>query len=164
MKSYNLFQALVVTIFLLSGKALISINWTDQFIEIQAIPTINMNSGESGVAIIEVVTLDDYHIMADNGNQEHMQFTSIEIGEAIDGIEIGEPHFPVPEILPLDGSEYPISVFSGNIEFQVMVAIHPNIQPGIFKIPCIMTYQPCDKQKCYFPREVEFIIRLEVRG
>ena len=96
MKSYNVIHTLLILGLFVSTKIEVTTNWSDQFIEIQSGPEVILSALQTQIAILEVTTFDEYHIMANRGDNDNFQFTRIEVVEEIEGIRIGSPQFPLP--------------------------------------------------------------------
>lgn len=96
---------------------------------------------------------DLYHIQADASQIEDEFLIATEL--RLEYVDICELDYPIAGKMILDGSE--IAVFDGQFAVRIMVENGAELT-GEGQISGTLYYQTCDDRKCFFPRELSFVL------
>ncbi|MFC4872214.1 protein-disulfide reductase DsbD domain-containing protein [Negadavirga shengliensis] len=104
---------------------------------------------------------ENFHIQANRVNNENLIPSVLSVDGAGE-MAIGEPVFPKGHEFRMDGVEEPLYVYSELLEVVVPIKTEKH-HKGEFPLKGKLHYQPCDATKCYFPRDLDFVIRVHVQ-
>ncbi len=79
-----------------------------------------------------------------------------------DGISVQAIGWPEPFLLEQEGAAQPLEVFGEEFTIGVVLALAPDLPPGMYAVPATLRYQACDETMCYFPSAAEFAFELAV--
>lgn len=108
-----------------------------------------------------VIINEKFHIQANPASDDFLIPSKIEIN-AMEGVIIGNPVYPKGESFWLEGTDNPLSVYSGKFSIHIPINISSGILTGKYKLNGKFYYQACDSSKCYAPRSLFFIIPVNV--
>lgn len=124
-------------------------------------PDINIKEGEKSLIKISFQIAPGFHIMAGDPGNESFIPTRLKMTNQ-SGFTFGNPVFPESHSISLDDSSAVFNVFDGKMTIMVpFTTIHKkNNIP--YSVNGVLSYQSCDKKKCYFPRETTFTVYIRV--
>ncbi len=117
---------------------------------------VEVTSGTQDISI-EFEIDSGYHIQSDKPYTDNLIPTSLEL-ESSDGVEVLDIKFPEPHDYELKGSDEVMAVFDGKMRVIVRLKIEASMP---LRIPGKFCYQVCDDRKCYFPRCLEFTLKID---
>ncbi|MEX2569348.1 MAG: protein-disulfide reductase DsbD domain-containing protein [Cyclobacteriaceae bacterium] len=133
-----------------------------RFVELKDEPEFTISPGEEKQLTISFLIKDGYHIQANRVNDENL-IPSVLTFEASEEVIIGDPVYPKPDEFKMEGVEEALPVFGEILEIKVPVRTANPVEKGTFLIQGKLYYQPCDASKCYYPRELDFRMKIAIR-
>ena len=132
------------------------------FVEINQPLEWEFSSGDKKEIIVSFQILEGYHIQANQVMDQNLIPTSIST-QIPDGIIIGESVFPDPVSFHLKNGKEAMLVFNDELKISMLVSILEKTDPEFYKIKGNLHYQACDSAKCFFPRDLPFVINISVK-
>jgi hypothetical protein len=129
------------------------------FVVLSSPSELNLVPGEEQKISLSFRIKEGFHIQADEVKDENL-IPSHLIFEHSPELTIGEPIFPQSKEFWMEGSEEALLVFSDLMEITVPINSPPSVDGIVLK--GILHYQACDASKCYFPRNLEFVLKLNI--
>jgi hypothetical protein len=108
--------------------------------------------------VAELGIKDGFHIQADKVRDENFIPTVLTFEEQ-DEIVIGDPVFPNADEFYMEGAEEPIVVFGRVLKIQVPITVL-DFKKDMINVKGKLHYQACDEKKCYFPRDLNFTVKI----
>lgn len=159
MNYYNVCLALLI-LASCQPKTLDSALTEDNLVELKPVPRIELKKGVRNEVPLIFEIEPGYHIMADTGSTEQWVYTKMRL-EADPGFLTDTPIFPAPEDLILADDTQPLYVFESELEVKVPILPSVQAEHGAYHLRGQLFYQACTKQKCFFPRGLDFQIQLQ---
>lgn len=132
------------------------------FVEIIQSPEWEIYPGQRKNLEVDIQILEGYHIQADEVQDYSLIPTSITSVEVPTNFVIYNPIFPQPEPFKLRDAQDSTMVFDGTLRIYIPVEAKNEAKIGQHKISMNLHYQACDSIKCYFPRDLSFMINVVV--
>jgi hypothetical protein len=132
------------------------------FIKIIQSPEWEIYPGQRKNLEVNIQILDGYHIQADKVQDHNLIPTSISTTEVPNTFLVYNAIFPQPEPFKIRDAQDSIMVFHGTLRIYIPVEVRNEAKIGQHKISMNLHYQACDSIKCYFPRDLPFIINVLV--
>ena len=104
---------------------------------------------------------DGYHIQANQPEDDNLIPTVLSFASS-DQIRTGNPIFPAPTKFRMLGTEEDLLVFGDTLEIKIRITASPLAENGQHTLKGELHYQACDSFKCYFPRDIEFAVEVQV--
>lgn len=128
------------------------------FVQLKSEPIVTIASGEERNISLFFIITEGYHIQADQVKDENL-IPSVLSFDASEEIIIGDPVFPKPEEFKMNGVEEALPVFSDVLEIIVPVKAEKSLGKEVF-VKGNLHYQACDESQCFFPRDLEFNMKI----
>lgn len=119
-------------------------------------------AGKSSMIKVGVEVKKGYHIQANKVSDEFMIPTVLEI-KSVRNILLDKQLFPSSKKFKLVGTDNYLDVFDGIFEIGVPFQTKAKINKGKYSLEAKLHYQACDSKRCLFPKNVNFVIPIEVR-
>lgn len=160
MNSYNLFLALLLlascqTQHEGSGSK------EEPLVAFKPVPTIELKKGARHELPLIFEIEEGYHIMADTGAGDRWVYTQMQL-ETEQGFLTDTPLFPSPEDLYLADDSQPLYIFEEELEIRVPILPAVQAESGSYNLKGQLLYQACTDKKCFFPRELDFQVPLQL--
>ena len=153
-------MAYLLAIFLLQILAGNPEKSTDDIVQLK-VPDIIVSSGKNGVIQIDVTVKKGYHIQANKVKDEFIIPTTLDI-TASDIIITDKQLFPAGKKFRLEGTKDHLLVYDGNFKIKVPFKTNEKLEKGKYKLNAKLHYQACDNKTCFFPKDIDFSIALNV--
>ena len=132
------------------------------------IVTINIKesivyTGEGNWVEIGVNVKEGYHINANTVSDEFLIPTTLEI-KSNEFLIVRDQEFPPARQFKLEGTDNFLSVYDGKFLIKLFVIPVKNVAEGKYILKARLQYQACDSRTCFFPRDIDFSIHVEVRS
>lgn len=125
-------------------------------------PEFTVEAGEQQDITLTFQIKGGYHVQAYQVKEENLIPTVLTF-DAPDHVSLGDPVFPEAVEFRMKGEEEPWHVYSDKLEINVPVRIKKAVEKGELSINGKLHYQACDNFKCYFPRDLNFIMKLNIQ-
>lgn len=132
------------------------------FVQLNREPEFTIASGEEQHISLSFLIKEGYHIQADQVKDENLIPSVLSI-DASDELIIGDPVFPQAVEFRMKGVEEALLVYSDVLEINVPIRTVKSVEKGAFLIKGTLHYQACDASKCYFPRDLNFIMEINIQ-
>lgn len=132
------------------------------FVKIIQGPEWEIHPGQRKNLEVNIQILEGYHIQEDEVQDYNLIPTTISSVEVPSNFVVYNPIFPQPESFILREAQDSILVFHGSLRIYIPVEVKNEAKTGQHKITMNLHYQACDSVKCYFPRNLPFIINVLV--
>jgi hypothetical protein len=129
------------------------------FVTLTSPSELHLASGGEQKISLSFRIKEGFHIQADQVKEENL-IPSLLSFETSPDLSIGEPVYPQSKEFWMDGSEESLLVFSDIVEITVPIIFSTSAEGIVLKGK--LHYQACDASKCYFPRNLEFVLRLNI--
>ncbi|WP_296622784.1 protein-disulfide reductase DsbD domain-containing protein [Marivirga sp.] len=132
------------------------------FVQLHKAPEYFVEAGEQQYISLSFLIKEGYHIQASQVKDENLIPTVLSF-DVLDSLKLGDPVFPKTVEFKMKGQKTTWSVYKDILEINVPVKI---IKPGekeVFSINGKLYYQACDDYKCYFPRNLKFIMKINIK-
>lgn len=129
-------------------------------VSVGEIPDLSMTPGSTAVVEIPVTVAEGYHVQANPASGEFLIPLQLDL-DAVEGIEVGTPTYPVGVPHRLEGSEDVLSTYEGT--FRVAVPIKTS-RTGTIDVRGTLQFQACDARRCLFPASVPVVLKVVVGG
>ncbi|WP_224483926.1 protein-disulfide reductase DsbD domain-containing protein [Robertkochia aurantiaca] len=116
--------------------------------------------GDTLVLTLQFDITDGFHIQAAGMGEENVMETELHL-ELPNSVRLEELEFPEPHRILLQGSTDSLQVYSGKAIFKAILI--SSQQEGVKLIPGQLFYQACDEKKCFYPRTLEFGVKVDLR-
>jgi len=132
------------------------------FVEINQSPEWEIYPGQRKNLEVNIKMLEGYHIQANQVQDPNLIPTSVTTIEVPFNIVVYNPIFPQPEPFKLRDAQDSMMVFQQTLRIYIPVEVKNEAKIGQHKITMNLHYQACDAVKCYFPRDLPFMINVVV--
>lgn len=131
------------------------------FVQLKGDLEFTITSGEETHIPLSFLINEGYHIQA-NGVKDENLIPSVLSFDASDELILGDPVFPQAVEFRMKGEEESWLVYSDVVEINVPVRVVESVGRGAYLIKGTLHYQACDDAKCYFPRDLDFSMKINV--
>jgi len=119
-------------------------------------PRLLNSASERGILELTFLIEDGFHIQPAIVGNDNFIPTLLTVGQA-GGISFGTPVFPVPD--SIFGGFYG---YWGTIKVLVPLEVNQGTVSGQYNVAFTFTYQACKDKSCFFPRILNFNVRLGI--
>ncbi|MGM0582359.1 MAG: protein-disulfide reductase DsbD domain-containing protein [Bacteroidota bacterium] len=105
---------------------------------------------------------EGYHIQANQVKDENLIPTVLSFDES-DKLKLGEPIFPQTVEFKMKGQKTTWFVYKDTLDIKVPVKNIKSEEKKRYSINGKLYYQACDDYKCYFPRGLNFIMKIDMK-
>ncbi len=120
-------------------------------------------AGENNRVEIGVHVKEGYHIQANRVKDESLIPTTLEIKNN-EFLTISKQEFPPSKQFKLEGTDSSLLVFDGKFLIKLLVSPGKHAPIGKYDLTARLRYQACDSSSCFFPRDIDFLIPIEVKA
>jgi hypothetical protein len=131
------------------------------FVQLNMEPEFSLASGDKQHILLSFLIKEGYHIQAFQVKDENVIPTLLSF-DASDDFILGDPIFPEAVEFRIKGKEEALLVYSDVLEIYVPIRTVKSVEKGTFPINATLHYQACDDFKCYFPRNLHFIMKINI--
>lgn len=132
------------------------------FVQLNREPEFSVVSGEQQHISLSFLIQEGYHIQANLVKDENLIPTVLTI-DTSDVVIFGDPIFPEAVEFSMKGKEEALHVYSDVLEINIPIKTVKSVEKGEFSMHGKLHYQACDDSKCYFPRDLHFIIKINIQ-
>ncbi len=130
-------------------------------LDLEVSETLLKAGGENRI-IMKVEIKEGYHIQTNELDENSpLVATTLEI-KATKGINIQRPIFPTSVQFSMKGAEENLEVYEGMFEIIIPVSADKNLPKGKMLLEAKLTYQTCNRNKCFFPRSTSIQLPLTI--
>jgi thioredoxin:protein disulfide reductase len=117
--------------------------------------------GKPATLKIELVIADPYHINSDRPLSDYLIPTTLNF-ESAPGLQLGKVQFPKAQVLKLNISNEPMSVFTGDVTMLLDIIPSSGLTDRQINLRGVVGYQACDNNVCLPPVKEALNINLPV--
>lgn len=158
----NMKNLIYINIIVLFAKIVVCAQ-TVSFVEYIGEKKFLINTGKEALIELYFRVKDNYHIQANQLNDENLIPTTLNL-TGPDNFAAGKALFPPPEKFLMTGTDEQLDVFSN--QFKIYVPVKINNFKTQDKHSLVLNgnlfYQACDSVKCYYPRNLDFLLNIEI--
>lgn len=132
------------------------------FVQLKEDPEFTIASGEETHVQLSFLINEGYHIQANRVKDENLIPSTLSF-DASDELILGDPVFPQAVEFRMKGEEESWLVYSDVVEINVPIRTVKPLDTGAYLIKGNLHYQACDDAKCYFPRDLPFSMKINVK-
>lgn len=121
-----------------------------------------VHRGNTSRVTIWVDVRDGYHIQASEVEDESLIPTSLVV-DSTENLTVSSRKFPQQKRFRLEGTDTFLAVYDGRFPVTLSIRAAAAAPPGKTALNARLRYQACDARTCFFPRQIDFPIPLEVR-
>jgi hypothetical protein len=118
--------------------------------------------GSSVKLVLAIDIAAGYHINSVKPHDPDLIATDVSVS-SVPGLNIGTPVYPIAKTLKEAGSSTPLSVYIGQANIIVPIAVPASTKPGKYLVPVTLTYQGCDSNSCFPPKTENLTASLLVK-
>lgn len=131
------------------------------FVKLVGEPEITITSGnETHISLLFLIK-EGYHIQTAEVKDENLIASVLSI-DAPEELIIDDPVYPEPVEFWMKDVEEPLHVYSDVVEIKVPVKALQTSDEGALLVNGKLYYQACDDFKCYFPRDFNFTMKINI--
>jgi thiol:disulfide interchange protein DsbD len=119
------------------------------------------HAGSSGYLALSADIADGWHINSNKPFETYLIPTILEVS-APEGIEIVRILYPEPDLMKLEISETPMSLYHGRVTFGAQLRVREGMPPGSYEIKAALSYQGCNNLTCIEPASIEASVTMRV--
>lgn len=123
---------------------------------------IEVKPGDSPTLALQFTVADGHHIQANPAAQDTL-IPAVAALERTAMVAFGAPVYPTPHTFKLEGSNWDLLVYSGDVTIEVPATVSKSMPTGEHTIEGTLSYQACNRRACLFPTEIPIQIALRVR-
>lgn len=101
-----------------------------------------------------------WHINSNKPNDEFLIPSVVAIKG--DGVKLSDVKYPKAHNIELSFSDRPVSVYEGEVKFELTISVDKSAVPGKQNIEIKLNYQACNDQSCLPPTSVKTNLELEI--
>ena len=131
------------------------------FVQLKGSPEFTLTSGEEKYIPLSFIINEGYHIQANQVKDENLIPSAISF-QVSDELILGDPVFPQAVEFRMKGTEEVMDVYSDVLEINVPVRMLNPVEKGVLLVKGKLYYQACDDAKCYYPRDLDFTIKINI--
>lgn len=132
------------------------------FVQLNGESEFWIKEGEEQEISLSFLIKEGFHIQAAKVEDENLIPSVLSI-DGSDDLIIGDPVFPQAVGFKMQGVEEDIYVYSDILEIKVPVKAVKSAEKSAFLIKGKLHYQACDAYKCYFPRDLNFTMKINIQ-
>jgi hypothetical protein len=133
------------------------------FVAYTGMREIEMRKGKEEMIRLSFAIHDDFYIQAHQLENEFFIPTDLRI-IAPEGIAVGEIRYPAGIKYHYTEEDAMLDIYTNTIEINVPVRVTDSAAgTNDLKLQGSLYYQACSKVKCYFPRNLDFTIRISLK-
>ncbi len=129
---------------------------------VQVDDSIHVVGRQGGEIRLGLAVEEGYHIQSNTPDDPLLIPTELNFQWPLE-IENDTALFPPSRPFPLVGTAEVLQVYDGNFHVRLPIAFRNEAGPGVHEVPGSLRYQACDERKCYYPRELAFVLRIRVQ-
>lgn len=129
------------------------------FVQLNVAPEFSITPGKQKYISLSFFIKEGYHIQAHQVKHENLIPTKLNM-DTSDVVIFGNPIFPEAVEFRMKGSDEVLQVYRDTLVIDVPIMSVKSVEKEKFPINAKLFYQACDNSKCYFPRELFFIMKL----
>ncbi len=123
---------------------------------------LKVNAGSQFKVTLEAHIKESWHINSNKPNDDFL--IPSKVTAKSDKATLEKIVYPQPKELKLEFSEKPVSVFGGDVKFELTFSVDKNTSSGKYSIPVKFDFQACNDQTCMPPADVKENLTFEVVG
>ncbi|MHB8931311.1 MAG: protein-disulfide reductase DsbD family protein [Melioribacteraceae bacterium] len=123
---------------------------------------LKVNAGSKFKVTLEAHIKESWHINSNKPNDDFL--IPSKVTTKSDKATLENIVYPKPKELKLEFSEKPVSVFGGDVKFELTFFVDKNASSGKYSIPVKFDFQACNDQTCMPPADVRENLTFEVVG
>ena len=123
---------------------------------------LKVNAGSKFKVTLEAHIKESWHINSNKPNDDFL--IPSKVTAKSDKATLENIVYPKPKELKLEFSEKPVSVFGGDVKFELTFFVDKNASSGKYSIPVKFDFQACNDQTCMPPADVKENLTFEVVG
>lgn len=152
---------LVNFLFVLFGLLFNSLNAQPQVVNVSLDKSIlKVESGSSFKVVLNAKVDNTWHINSNKPNDEFLIPSVVTVKG--DGIKLLNVKYPQAHEINFSFSDKPVSVYEGDVKFELAIAIDKSAAPGKQNVEVKLNYQACNDQSCLPPTSVKTELELEI--
>ena len=130
------------------------------FVAVDGKLEFTMVSGKEEHLTLSFLVKEGFHIQANQVKDENLIPTALYLSGP-DQLLIGEPVYPAAAEFHMRGAEESLLVFGDELKITIPIQINEPAKKTYF-LNGKLHYQACDDRKCFFPRDLPFVIKINV--
>jgi hypothetical protein len=147
---------------LLMGVPIISRAQMPPIVEFTGQDEIEIRCGEEVEVSLSFLIPDDYYIQAHKLKNEYFLPTVLNLNQQ-EEIEVGEIRYPASIDYKYNDEEEPLEIFTKEIVFDIPMKVGKAYAGGAdMTLTGSLYYQACSRSKCYYPRDLDFALKIKV--
>lgn len=147
---------------LLLGVPMISRAQMPPIVEYIGQEEIEIRSGEEGKVTLSFLVPEDYYIQAHELENEYFLPTVLNLNLP-EGIEVGDIRYPASIHYQYSDEDEPLQIFTKEIVFDIPLKVgKAYVGDGDLTLSGSLYYQACSLSKCYYPRDLDFSLKVKV--
>ncbi|HOI30668.1 MAG TPA: protein-disulfide reductase DsbD [Melioribacteraceae bacterium] len=149
----NSFSLLLLSsVLLFSQPQVVSVSLDKNILKAQA--------GSSLKVVLNAKIDNTWHINSNKPNDEFLIPSVIAVKG--NGLKLSSVKYPVAHDISLSFSDTPVSVYEGDVKFELTIAVDKSAAPGKQNVEVKLNYQACNDQSCLPPTSVKADLELEI--
>lgn len=121
---------------------------------------LKAQAGSSFKLVLNAKIDNTWHINSNKPNDEFL-IPSVVVLKG-NGLKLSSVKYPVAHDISLSFSDTPVSVYEGDVKFELTIAVDKSASPGKQNIEVKLNYQACNDQSCLPPTSVKADLELEI--
>jgi thioredoxin:protein disulfide reductase len=151
-----------VILLFLAGQNSAWVYASDPVVSIKVVkPSGPLIPGKPATLKIELAIANPYHINSDRPLSDYLIPTTLKL-ESAPGIQLGKVQFPKAQVLKLNASNEPMSVFTGDVTMLLEIIPSSDLADRQINLKGVVGYQACDNDVCLPPVKEALNINLPV--
>lgn len=122
--------------------------------------TLKVESGSSFKLVLNAKIDNTWHINSNKPNDEFL-IPSVVVLKG-NGLKLSSVKYSVAHDISLSFSDTPVSVYEGDVKFELTIAVDKSAAPGKQIAEVKLNYQACNDQSCLPPTSVKADLALEI--
>lgn len=137
---------------------------TQSFVSYTGEQAIELRKGKEEVVKLRFTIQDDFYIQGHNPANEYFIPTELTI-TASEGILVGDIHYPEPIKYYYADEAVELDIYKNTVVMIVPIQVSDTlVSTADLQVHGSLHYQACSKTKCYYPRNLTFMIRIQVKS
>lgn len=151
---------LFLLVLLFHGNAFAQVQEVN-FVELYEKPEFTINPNEEKQLSLYFLIKEGFHIQANRVKEDNFIPTVLSFEEP-EGLIIGNPVFPQAEEFKMEGVDESMYVFGGVLEIKIPVKAGSSVEKRTIPVQTKLRYQACNASKCFYPRDLDFNLKLTI--
>lgn len=135
---------------------------TSSFVEFLGNTEVFIKPGGHKTVTLTFLINEKYHIQGAFIDNEYLIPTRLTFTSK-EEIVIGSVQFPAPHKFWMASVDEPLEVFSNKLEIKVPLEVSKSSKRGVYPMKGSLYYQACDSVKCYYPRNLDFEVKVLIQ-